>query len=183
MDDLAAHDLVDPRLVDLQLPQRVGQLVGVAARGEVGGRALQHRHVARVVRAVAGHGRDERCRGRSRSDDEHVPVCIVEVVGPELGVHDGALEAIHAGPGGGVGLGVVVVALAHPQEATGEDEFLTGGVVGDLQGPAPFVGRPGGGGDRVLVADVTVEVVLVDDLAHVGEDLPRRSRSGGRSRA
>ena len=29
--DLAAHDLVDPGLVDLQLAQRVGEFVGVAA--------------------------------------------------------------------------------------------------------------------------------------------------------
>ena len=30
--DLAAHDLVDPAFVDLQLAQRVGEVVGVAAR-------------------------------------------------------------------------------------------------------------------------------------------------------
>src|SRR5580704_5446048 len=86
-------------------------------------------------------------------------------------MYDQALEAVHAFPLGPVGLGVVVVALAHPQEAGGEPQPLPSVVPGDLDGPPAVLGGPAGRGDPVLVADVLVEVVLVDDFVEVGEDL------------
>ncbi len=92
-----------------------------------------------------------------------------------LGVHDHALEAVHAVPPGPVGLGVVVVALAHPQETGGEPQPLSGVAPGDLDGPPAVLGGPARRGDPVLVADVLAEVVLVDDLVEVGEDLLARS--------
>ena len=53
MQDLAAHDFVDPRLVDLQFPQQLGELVGIAGGSEIGRRTLQHRDVAHSA-AIAG---------------------------------------------------------------------------------------------------------------------------------
>src|ERR1700689_4302436 len=89
-------------------------------------------------------------------------------------MHDHALEAVHAFPPGLVGLGVVVVALAHPQETGGEPHLLSGVAPGDLDSPLAIPGGPAGRGDPVLVADVLAEVVLVDDLVKVGEDLLAR---------
>ena len=52
--DLAADDLVDPCLVDLQLAQLLGDLDRVAAGAEIGRRALQHRDVRGSLAAIAG---------------------------------------------------------------------------------------------------------------------------------
>ena len=48
-----AHDLVDPFLADLQLPQRLGQFDRVAAGPEVSRRSLQHRDMPQLS-AIAG---------------------------------------------------------------------------------------------------------------------------------
>ena len=66
---------------------------------------------------------------------------------------------------------MVVVALAHPQEVGGEAHPLPGVTPGDLHGPPALFRGPGDGGDPVVVADVLVEVVLLDDLVEVVEDL------------
>ena len=50
-------------------------------------------------------------------------------------------------------------------------QLLAGVGAGDRDGPAALVGGPLGRVDSVLVADVRLEVVLVDDLAEVLEDL------------
>src|SRR4029077_12522123 len=86
-------------------------------------------------------------------------------------------EAVQAFPLGLVGLGMVVVTLAHPQEARGVPPLLPGVVPGDLGGPPAVLGGPVRRGDAVLVADVLIEVVVLDDLVEVGEDLlARRDR-------
>ena len=84
---------------------------------------------------------------------------------------DQAPEALHARPRRLVADGVPVVALAHVEEAGGDRERLTARRVGAGHRPATECARPFGGGDRVVVTDVAGEVVLVDHLAHVGEDL------------
>src|SRR6202035_2604979 len=48
--DLAPDDLVDPLLLDLQLPQLLCELDGVAADAEISRRALQHRDMLAFVR-------------------------------------------------------------------------------------------------------------------------------------
>src|SRR5215469_2497909 len=87
---------------------------------------------------------------------------------------DDALEAIHAVPSGPVRLRMVVVPLAHPQEAGREPQLLAGVATSDLDGPQPVLGGPAGRGDRVPVADVLAEVALVNDLVEVGQDLLTR---------
>src|SRR5439155_184435 len=118
-----------------------------------------------------GYRGDQRRGGGARADHDDPLARQVEVLGPPLGMHEHALEAVHAVPVGTVGLGVVVVALAHPQETGGEPKPLPGVGPGDLDGPPAVPGGPVGRGDPVLVADVLVEVVLLDDLVEVGEDL------------
>jgi hypothetical protein len=56
VDDLTAHDLVDPGRVDLEAAQLVGDVDRVAADAEVGRRALEHGDVL----AVGRHGRQHR---------------------------------------------------------------------------------------------------------------------------
>jgi len=129
-----------------------------------------------VVRLPGYRGDQRRGRGAG-ADHDDARARQVEVLGPPLGVHDHALEAVHPFPLGPVGLGVVVVALAHPQEAGGEPQLLPGVIPGDLDGPPAVLGGPAGRSDPVQVADVLAEVVLVDDLVEVGEDLlARRDR-------
>ena len=113
LEDLAADDLVGPLVGDLEVAQRVGQLVGVRPRDEERGRPLEHRH----VRAVVGDVRDER-GGRGAGADHHdLLVGEVDLVGPLLRVDHLALEVVEAGPLGRVAGVVPVVALAHPEEA------------------------------------------------------------------
>ena len=125
--------------------------------------------------ALAGDRRHERRRGRPRTDHQHLFAGQVDVGRPRLGVHDLALVVVHAGPVGGVALLVAVVALAHPQEVGGERHRFGGagrGVgAGGVHGPEVVAARPLGCRDRMVVADVAIEVVLPDHLAHVGEDL------------
>ena len=102
---------------------------------------------------------------------------VVEIVGPGLRVHDPALEAVHPRPLRRVALGVPVVALTHPQESGGDHDLARPTVP-----VAAIVHRRSSldqvaDGDPVPVADVPVEIVVVDDLAHVPDDLVGRWRS------
>ena len=73
-----------------------------------------------------------------------------------------------------------VIALAHPQEIRGEADRLAGVGPGGLDGPQIVVARPACRGDLVAIADVRAEIVLLDHLAHVGQDLGRgRDRRAG----
>jgi hypothetical protein len=169
-DVLPAHDLVHPLVGEIEWFQLHGELVFRGRGEEVGGGALQHRHVLRV----RGYRGDQRRGRRAGADHNHALAREVELLRPPLRVHDRALETIEAFPPGLVGLGVVVIALAHPQEVGGEPQLLASVVPGDLDRPPAVVGRPAGRGDPVPVADVLVEAVLLDDLVEVGEDLPAR---------
>ena len=102
---------------------------------------------------------------------------VVQVLGPGLRVDDPAAEPVHPRPLGRVALRVPVVALAHPEEAGREAHRLAGVRPDGLDGPEALRARPARRGDLVPVADVPAEVVLLDDLAHVLEDL-----GGGRDR-
>ena len=86
--DLAAYDFVDPCFVDLQLAQRLGELIRIAGGHEIGGRALQHRDVV----AVSRDRRDERRRGGTRADHDDLLVAVVQVLRPGLRMNDPALE-------------------------------------------------------------------------------------------
>jgi hypothetical protein len=104
-------------------------------------------------------------------DHDHTPAREVEVLGPLLRVHDQALEALHAFPVRLIRLGVVVVALAHPQEVGGVAPLLLGVAAGDIDVPLAVLRGPTRGGHLVEVADVRAEVVLLDDLVEVVENL------------
>ena len=168
--DLAAHNLVDPGLVDLELTQGVGELVGVAGRDEIGRRALQQRQVLGVRR----HGRGKGRSGRARPDYDHPLTLVVEVRRPGLGMDDPALERRRARPFRGVALRMAKVALAHPEEVGGDPHRLSGGDLLRLDGPEVVGARPAGAHDPVAVADVAIKVVLLDHLAHVAQDFLSR---------
>ena len=74
---------------------------------------------------------------------------------------------------------VVVVALAHQQEAGREPHPLAGVGAGDVDGPPPLLARPGDRRDPVVVADVARQVVVLDDLVEVVQD--RRPRGDRRA--
>src|SRR6202048_4719552 len=86
----------------------------------------------------------------------------------------------HPVPLGRVAPRVAVVTLAHPQEVRGETDRLAGIRPGGLDRPELLVTRPACRGDRVPIADVAGEIVLVDNLAHVAQDLGRSCDRGAR---
>jgi hypothetical protein len=98
--------------------------------------------------------RDERHRGGAAADDDDALAGNVEVVGPALGVHDRAGEAVHARKIRQVAVVVAVVAAAREEEAAGQLDGLAG--AGALGGDAPagVESRPVGPHDAVLEPDV-----------------------------
>ena len=58
--DAAAHDLVDPLLVNLQFPQCIGKFVLVPPRNEIGRRALKQRD---MLTFFGNRGHHRRRRG------------------------------------------------------------------------------------------------------------------------
>ena len=129
--NLSAHDLVDPFLADLQLPQRLGQFDRVAAGPEISRRSLQHRDVAATVR-------DRRDQGRSscaRADHDDLLALGVQIVRPALRVNDAALKSFHPLPFGSVALRMPVIALAHPEKVRGEGRSLTAVGPDSFNGP------------------------------------------------
>ncbi len=67
-----------------------------------------------------------------------------------------------------------VIALAHPEKVGGEPETFAGIRPGRLERPKVFAARPACRCDLVTTTDVAAEIVLVDDLAHIIEDLGSR---------
>ena len=89
-------------------------------------------------------------------------------------MNDLALELVHVRPFGRVALGVAVIALAHPQEVRGEAALLAGLLVGRVDGPEIVLARPLRRGDAMVVANVAIEIVLLDHLFHISENFFRR---------
>src|SRR5439155_11913942 len=143
---------------------------------EEGRRALQHRYID----AVGGNGRDQRRRGSPRTDDDDFLPGIVQLRRPGLRVNDTTLESLHPAPFGCVALRVAIVSLAHPQEIGGKADLVPSILAGSVEGPEIVGARPARRVDPMPIADVGRQVVLVDDLAHVTEDLCRgRDRCTG----
>ena len=119
---------------------------------------------------VIGHRGDHRHRGCAAADHDDALARVVDVVAPELGVNDVALEAVDPGEVREVALVVAVVAAAHEQEAGGERDGLAG--VGALCGdrPAGVVGRPLRADDAVVEADPAIDPVGTRRLADVVQD-------------
>ena len=179
--DLAARDLVDPGLVDLQLAQRFGDLDRIASGPEIGRRALQHGDMG----AIPGHRRDQCRRSRAGADDDDALVLVVEIVRPILRMNDRALESRHVLPFGRIAFGMAIIALAHPEEVGGEAMGLAGVRPDGFDGPEVLLARPARRADPVLIADMAAEIVFLDHLAHIFENLRRRRdrRAGPRLEA
>ena len=99
-------------------------------RDDPGGGPLQHDGAG----ALAGERRDEGHRGRPRADHHHAPSRQLEVVRPELRVHDLAAEVLPPRELGGVAARVVVVAGAGVEEGARPG---LGRAVGALGGHRP----------------------------------------------
>src|ERR1700738_1566582 len=83
-------------------------------------------------------------------------------------MNDAALEGLHALPVRRVAFGMPVIALTHPEEIRGEGLGLAGVGPDRFDGPQIGRARPARRGNLVPIADVLVEPVLGDDLAHIG---------------
>jgi hypothetical protein len=89
------------------------------------------------MRAELGQRRDKRDRGRAAADDDDPLAVVVEILGPELRVHDPPLVALDVLELGQVALVVAVVAAADVQEVARDTRPAVG-----LHGPARVLGRP-----------------------------------------
>ena len=153
---------------------RVGQLVLARSGHDVGGRPLQHGDVG----GVAGHGRHQGHGGGPTADDDDPLALPVQVLGPVLGVDDGPAEARLARELGPVALVVAVVAGVAPQEAAGHLLVLAGVGALDVDGPPGLAGRPRGGHDPSVEADLVLDPVgagrrsdVLQDRRAVGDGL------------
>ena len=72
------------------------------------------------------------------TDNQNLFAFVVQVLWPRLRMHNAALVILHAGPFGGVALGVLVIALTHPQEIGGHLERVTFSKVCNGDSPALF---------------------------------------------
>ena len=109
-------------LVGQPVAQGVGELVHPGRDRDPRRRALEHRDVL----GLAGHRRHQGDRGGAAADDHDALAGVLQVLGPELRVHDLAAEVGDARDGRGVGLGVVVVARAGVEERAGHGGALGG---------------------------------------------------------
>ena len=154
------------------LADLVGDLVAAGDGADPGRRPLQHRHVRRGSGAL-GHGGHERHRRGAAADDDDPLAGVVEVVGPELWLHDRAPVGVDAGENRLVAVVVVVVARAGVQEVAGEPA-RRGRAVGVLvlqgQRPPRLLGGPVGADDLGAEPDLLVDAVLGGGLAHVPQD-------------
>src|SRR5215472_11649598 len=168
--DLFAYNLVDPRRVDVELAQLVGERDRIAPGPEKSRRALQHRDMAAL-----GRNRWDQCRRRRpRADDDDFLPRIIKILRPILRVNDAPVEVLHSAPFRRVALGMTVVSLTHPQKIPSETHRFARISPRTFERPELVNARPPGHRDRVPIADVTVDTVLGDDFAHVTEDLGRR---------
>ena len=168
--DLAAHDLVDPCLVDFQLAQLIGQCIGIAAGGEIRGRALQHGDVRTTVGKRWYEGR----RRRPRADHGHALAGEIDRIGPMLRMHNLTLELLKPRPGGCISLAMPVVALAHPEKARLDLHRFPGVVHGKVQRPGAGRTGPRGRLHAMLVADVRPQLFVLNGRCKVVQDLLAR---------
>ena len=116
---------------------------------DVGRTSLQHHHVLRSL----GHRRHQCDRGGTAADDNHTTPCVVEILGPELRVHDLTAEALLTLEPRSVAFGVAVVPGAQVQEAATQLMIAAGLAIMDLDRPALFGARPVSGAHFDAVVD------------------------------
>ena len=142
----------------------VGEGVLGGAGDDVGGRALQHRHMG----GGFGHRRHQGNGGGAAADHDNPLAGVVERFRPFLRVHQLAAVLLDAGEVRQVAAGVVVVAAAAIDEAAGEADGLRA-VLG-LDCPGGVRRRPGDAYDPVIEADLLVHPVRDGRLADVFQD-------------
>ena len=157
------------RLGRQHLAQTVGNRVLARQRHHVRRRALQHGDMPSGV----GHRRDQRDRGGPTTDHDDIFARVVEVLGPQLRVHDRALEVLPALEVRRVTGRVVVIAGRTEQPVAGDVPLLTVA----LQCHRPLRSATAEVGLEHLVAEVDspTEIVVVDDFLEIRQNLVRVS--------
>ena len=149
------------------LPDAFDERVDASGRGDqIGGGALQHGDLAGVLRQ-RGHQRD---RGGAAADHDHLLAGVVQVLGPVLRMHHGAVEVLDAREVRGVALVVVVVAVTR-RTRTGRGRSLVSRPCST--GHRPGVGGriPVGGAHVAVEPDVAVDAVLARGVGQVLADM------------
>ncbi len=122
------------------------------------------------MRRLLGEGRNDGGGRGARSDHEDPLARIIDRRIPELRVDEAALIVGNARPVGNVGLLMIIISLAHPEEPGREDDDRAVLRTHGLDCPAIVGARPAARRDAVPIMDMDADLVLVDHLAHIFED-------------
>lgn len=144
------------------LHKRLERAAAILHGNDPARRALEHRDVCGPAR----HARQQRHGRGARADDDDVLAGVVKVLGPKLGMDDGALELVDAGDDGLQRLVVVVVARAEADEAAAQLR-LDGVLGGNVKGPRVCFAGPAHGVDFVAEFNVRRNALLLDGLVQV----------------
>ena len=101
-------------------PQRVGQRIALWQVDHVAGRTLQHGDLRRAL----GQCRHQGHRRGAAADHQHALVAVVEPLGPQLRMNEGAAVILTPNEFGGVAGLVAVVAGAHHQKLAAQAQRL-----------------------------------------------------------
>jgi hypothetical protein len=137
---------------------------------DVGGRTLQHGHVAGGPR----HRGKQSHRGCAAADDDHAFPAIVQIGGPGLRMHHLSTEPLDVGKLRRIAGGVAVISGARKRKIAGELHRLERPVFAaalGLDGPSRVRRRPGSTADTVPEPNVAFDVVLPRYRSEIIADL------------
>ena len=159
-----ARDCIGPGCGQQSI-QHIGQSVLAGHRHDIGRRTLHHRDMGRFFR----HGRNQgHCRGAAANDGNPF-VAVIQIVRPQLGVHDRAGEFFKTGKLGRIASRITVVATAHKQQARPIPGFLTLAVARNCL-PDGFCTQPAGRNDAHAEVDVVPHCVFIHRFIQIIED-------------
>ena len=108
------------------------------------------------------------------ADDDDLLARYINIGGPFHRMDEETLIVRHALPVRDVGVVMVIIALAHPKEVAGEAVGFPVSLAQRLHRPEVGCARKAAMRDGMAIADVRVEVVLLNHLTHILQDLFRR---------
>ena len=165
-DVLPARDAIG-ELFGQHLAQEIRDPVLRRAAEHPGRRALEHGDLGRAAFALR-HGRHQRDGGCARSDHDHLFAGVIEIVGPELGMHHAPFEGAQI-EARIVGFVVIVIARSEIEPVGGQTLAVALGGF-DRNVPAGIGFAPVRGKDGVARADVLADATLVHDAVEIIED-------------
>lgn len=117
--------------------------------------------------AILSYGWRQRGGSSTGANDQDPFVFVIEVLRPSLRMDNLAVEFVHAFPFRRITFGMFIIALAHPEKVCAKMYCLTRVLADTFQGPALLVTGPAGSRNRMLIANLVTEFILINDLAQI----------------